>query len=328
MPVTAARTAALPVVRVWSYPARRRRRRLATRARRPLRGRAGGGNVQAGTVYAAYAPAGSFTLTQHGHTVATAGLRWASQYRVVAGRGRRSRSRCSPTSLARPPGAGRVGSAGGRLVGRPAGRVAARPRPGLADERERDGDVCARRTTSASGAGGSFASSLAVIVGVAVAAGAKGAPTAPGCRRRPTALVNAPNAESSAWYCTGQSTCDGGGARLPRPHQHAAAAGQRHCDHGHRRWSHGHPAVPVPALGVTAPSLPSALDGVVAGPDRHRRRGRRRRLPGVHGSSGWGESPCQSTTSSQWYFPGGATAAPSGSTCRCSTRRPRPSSST
>ncbi len=49
----------------------------------------------------------------------------------------------------------------------------------------------------------------AVIAGVAIATGANGTPTSPTAPASPAAVVSASNAESSAWYCTGQSTSTG-----------------------------------------------------------------------------------------------------------------------
>ena len=45
------------------------------------------GEVPAGTLYAGYAPAGNFTLTQNGHGAARQpAFGWAAQYSVVSGR--------------------------------------------------------------------------------------------------------------------------------------------------------------------------------------------------------------------------------------------------
>src|SRR5580700_9644685 len=48
-----------------------------------------------------------------------------------------------------------------------------------------------------------------VVAGVGVAVGVKGTPTPVGAAPNPGALVGAPDAESTAWYCTGQSTAGG-----------------------------------------------------------------------------------------------------------------------
>ncbi len=65
-------------------------------------------------------------------------------------------------------------------------------------------------------------------------------------RTNPSALVGAPDAESSAWYCTGQSTAGGRVARLPRADQYDDATGHRdyHRRHGlgrHRPCRGGRP---------------------------------------------------------------------------------------
>ena len=75
----------LPVVRAWSYPAA-----ADVVGWQPVLGDLAEGRpavgVPAGTVYAAYAPAASFTLTQHGRAAPRRpAFGWASQYRVVAG---------------------------------------------------------------------------------------------------------------------------------------------------------------------------------------------------------------------------------------------------
>ena len=148
----------------------------------------------------------------------------------------------------------------------------------------------------------------AVIVGVAVATGAKGAPTAPAAPARPSALVDAPNAESSAWYCTGQSTSTGdapGFVVLTNTQSRPVnATVTTVTDDG----ASARTAVSVPALG------PSRRR-----PSRRSRRGRgrprrsastgavSRSSQAVQGSSGWDESPCQNTTSSRWYFSGETT---------------------
>jgi hypothetical protein len=48
-----------------------------------------------------------------------------------------------------------------------------------------------------------------VIAGVGIAVGVRGAPAPVAAAPIPSALVGAPDAESSAWYCTGQSMAGG-----------------------------------------------------------------------------------------------------------------------
>ena len=71
-----------------------------------------------------------------------------------------------------------------------------------------------------------------------------------------------------------------------------------------------HTAAAVPARGVVAPAIPDAVVGVVGVRDRHHLGWRR----GGHPDGGtvlWAgrRRPCQSTTSAQWYFASGSTAA-------------------
>jgi hypothetical protein len=85
IPVTAARGTALPSGQAWSYP---RPTDVAgwQPALAPLTGGTAAGAVPAGTVYAGYAPSGSFALTLHGHTaVPRPAFGWAAQYRTTAG---------------------------------------------------------------------------------------------------------------------------------------------------------------------------------------------------------------------------------------------------
>jgi len=148
---------------------------------------------------------------------------------------------------------------------------------------------------------------VAVLAGVGIGFGTQGA-TAPAAPAEPAAQVSAPDAESSAWYCTGQSTPGGTAPNfvvmtntLGRP---ATATVTTVTDGG----AVAHTAVSVPARSVVTPSLPVLSPGsweaqtvVVDG-------GGVAVSQIVQGPSGWDESPCVSTTSSQWYFPGGTTA--------------------
>jgi len=87
MPVTAARTAPLPVVRGWSFPGAGDVIGWQPVLGNLAAGLPGTGDVPApGTLYAGYAPAGSFTLTQRGTRVPSRpAFGWASQYGVAAG---------------------------------------------------------------------------------------------------------------------------------------------------------------------------------------------------------------------------------------------------
>jgi hypothetical protein len=130
-----------------------------------------------------------------------------------------------------------------------------------------------------------------------------------GAQPVPGALVSAPNAESSAWYCTGQSTASGAatGSILLTNTTTRAATGSITLvtDAGTSVLT----AVVVPARGQVIPSLPAPTSGswtsevvTIAG-------GGVAVSELAHGSTGWSVTPCLSTTSSEWYFPVGSTAA-------------------
>ncbi|HXY28060.1 MAG TPA: DUF5719 family protein, partial [Acidimicrobiales bacterium] len=146
-----------------------------------------------------------------------------------------------------------------------------------------------------------------VVGGVALAtAGRAPAPApAPGA---PGALAGAPDAESSAWYCTGQSTPSGSvpgflvltNTTTRRVTTTIAAV----SDSGSRSQT----TVAVPPRSAITPSVPAVSSGaweaqtvVVSG-------GGVTASQVAHNTLGWSQSPCASTTSARWYFPGGSTA--------------------
>jgi Family of unknown function (DUF5719) len=148
-----------------------------------------------------------------------------------------------------------------------------------------------------------------VIGGVAVAVAARGgAPASAGSSAAPSALVGAPDAESSAWYCTGATVASGTApGSLVLTNTTRAPVGvdiTAVSDSG----ALVHAAVGVPADGVVSPSVPSPSTGswqadtvTVAG-------GGVAVSQSVDNSSGWSVAPCQSSTSATWYFAGGTTA--------------------
>src|ERR1700677_580819 len=100
-----------------------------------------------------------------------------------------------------------------------------------------------------------------VVGGVAIAVGVRGAPAPVAAAPSPSALVGAPDAASSAWYCTGQSTAGGvapGSLMLTNASARAVTATVTAVtDTG----ATGHTAVAVPAWGVVAPSMPPLSSG-------------------------------------------------------------------
>ncbi len=151
---------------------------------------------------------------------------------------------------------------------------------------------------------------LVVVGGVALAQ-VGGTPAAPP-PAAPSALVGAADAESSAWYCTGQST-EGGAAPgflvLTNTTGHRIGSSVSVVsDSG----SHAQTAVTLPPHAAVTPPIPAPSSGsweaqsvVVSG-------GGVAVSQVVHGPLGWSEAPCASSTSAHWYFPGGSTSAQDG----------------
>lgn len=101
MPVTAQRVAPLPAVRSWSYP-----NGADVAGWQPVLASLDGsgpapGPVQAGTLYAGYAPAGRFALTQSGRPVRQRpAFGWAAQFALTKGRAELSLSQFPYVTLA------------------------------------------------------------------------------------------------------------------------------------------------------------------------------------------------------------------------------------
>ncbi|HEX3333388.1 MAG TPA: DUF5719 family protein [Acidimicrobiales bacterium] len=152
---------------------------------------------------------------------------------------------------------------------------------------------------------------LVVIAGVSAAVATRGsAPASAGSSAAQVALVSAPDAESSAWYCTGPTTSSGsapGSLVLTNSTGKPVSASiTAVSDAG----AVVHAAVGVPADSVVSPSLASPSSGswqadtvTVAG-------GGVAVSQSVHDSAAWGTAPCQSSTAASWYFAGGTTSGP------------------
>jgi hypothetical protein len=148
-----------------------------------------------------------------------------------------------------------------------------------------------------------------VVAGVAVAVGVRGTPAPVGAAPTPGALVGAPDAESSAWYCTGQSTASGVSpgflvltSTTSRP---VTATITATTDSG----ATAHTDVAVPARGVVAPPIPTLSSGSWESETVITSGGGVAVTQTVHNSLGWSQAPCQSATSPLWYFAGGSTSA-------------------
>ena len=151
---------------------------------------------------------------------------------------------------------------------------------------------------------------VAVVAIVGLVAGTRSpAPATPGS---PASGVGAPDAESTAWYCTGQSTGSGvaHGELVLTNMESSATAGTvtEMSDTG----AVAKTAVAIPARGVVVPSLARPSSGSWLSQVVTISGGGVAVTQAVHGSSGWSESPCQSTTSSTWFFPSGTTSGTAG----------------
>ncbi|MGO8861805.1 MAG: DUF5719 family protein [Acidimicrobiales bacterium] len=148
----------------------------------------------------------------------------------------------------------------------------------------------------------------AVLAGLAVAARSPGSASPGGPPPESAAAVSAPDAESSAWYCTGQSTAAGqlapGSVILTNTGSRSVSGTiDAVTDTGAKvevgvsvpARSQRIAAIPVPKTGAWISEAITLSGGGVAV------------TQATAGPSGWSESPCQSSTSRQWYFPSGVT---------------------
>jgi hypothetical protein len=149
---------------------------------------------------------------------------------------------------------------------------------------------------------------IAVFAGVAVAARSPGRAAPGGPPVTPAALVVAPGVESSAWYCTGQTTDAGqlapGSVVLTNTGK-KRITGTIHgvTDTGAEAQS----PVSVPAQGQVVAGVPAPRTGAWLSESVTLTGGGVAVSQAVRGASGWAEAPCQSSTSQQWYFPSGVT---------------------
>jgi hypothetical protein len=148
-----------------------------------------------------------------------------------------------------------------------------------------------------------------VVGGVAVAVGLQGSPAPVAAAPTPSALVGAPDAESTAWYCTGQSTAGGvapGSLVLTNTTARAVtAAVTAVTDTG----ATAHTEVAVPAQGALAPAIPALSSGTWVSESVVTAGGGVAVTQSVFSPLGWSQAPCQSTASPEWSFASGTTAA-------------------
>jgi Family of unknown function (DUF5719) len=154
-----------------------------------------------------------------------------------------------------------------------------------------------------------IALAVLVVAGVGIAVGVRGTPAPVGAAPNPGALVGAPDAESTAWYCTGQSTAGGvspGFLVLTNTTSKPVTANiTAMSDSG----ATAHAATAVPARGAVAPAIPALASGSWEAETVITSGGGVAVTQTISGGLGWSQAPCQSTTSNQWYFAGGSTAA-------------------
>src|ERR1700722_1827702 len=140
-----------------------------------------------------------------------------------------------------------------------------------------------------------------VVAGVGIAAAVRGAPAPVAAAPAPSAVVGAPDAESSAWYCTGQSTAAGASPGFlvltnttARP---VTAAITATSDSG----ATADTTAAVPAHGVVTPAVPALASGSWVSETVITSGGGVAVSQTVRGSLGWSQAPCQTTTSPPWY---------------------------
>jgi hypothetical protein len=153
----------------------------------------------------------------------------------------------------------------------------------------------------------------AVVVGVAVSARPSGTAPPGGPALTPAAFVSGPGTESSAWYCTGQTTPAG-----------AIAVGTLVLTNTTGRIVRGVitstsetgaqvlTSVVVPPHGQLVPSAPAPSSGAWVAQEVVLGSGGVAVTQAVHGTAGWSEAPCASQTSQQWYFASGVTTGSDG----------------
>lgn len=149
---------------------------------------------------------------------------------------------------------------------------------------------------------------IAVIAGVALAARSPGKGAAGGPPVTPASIVATPAAESSAWYCTGQTTASGqlapGSVVLTNTGlRRVSGTIQAVTDTGAKVQS----SVSVPARGQTVADVPTPKTGTWLSETVSLNGGGVAVSETAHGPTGWAEAPCQSSTSQRWYFPSGNT---------------------
>ncbi|HXB37480.1 MAG TPA: DUF5719 family protein, partial [Acidimicrobiales bacterium] len=152
----------------------------------------------------------------------------------------------------------------------------------------------------------------AVIVGAAVGLGTRGSSNPAPTSATPAALVSAPDAESSAWYCTGQTMPSGPAPGFLVLSNATTRAVDADITTVTDTGASVNAAVSVPAQSVLTPSLPVPSSGSFEADTVALDGGGVSVSQAVHGPAGWSLGPCQSSTSASWYFASGSTSGSNG----------------
>jgi Family of unknown function (DUF5719) len=149
---------------------------------------------------------------------------------------------------------------------------------------------------------------VVVLAGVAVATRSPSATVAAGPPPSPSALASASDAESSAWYCTGQTTAAGHlapGVLILTNTSRRTVSGAINgvTDTGATVLS----GVSIPALGQVVAGMPTPKSGTWLSEVVSLSGGGVTVAQALWDTAGWAQAPCQSSTAKQWYFPSGVT---------------------
>jgi hypothetical protein len=154
---------------------------------------------------------------------------------------------------------------------------------------------------------------IATVAGVAVATRTPGTAAPGGPPVTPASFVSAPTAESSAWYCGGQTTASGaiavGTLVLTNTTGRDVLGTISSITDTGVQLSTG---VTVPPHAQLVPDLPAPSSGSWLAQSVDLSAGGTEVTEVVHGPNGWSETPCQSRTAQNWYFPSGATTTGDG----------------
>jgi Family of unknown function (DUF5719) len=148
-----------------------------------------------------------------------------------------------------------------------------------------------------------------VVAGVGIAVGVRGTSAPVSAAPDPGALVGAPDAESTAWYCTGQSTAGGVSPGFLVLTNTTAKPVTADITAISDTGATAHAAAAVPPRGAVAPAIPALSSGSWESETVITSGGGVAVTQTISNVLGWSQAPCQSTTSDQWYFAGGSTAA-------------------